>query len=437
MKTTVVSILWAVLLLPYLLVSSYAFPFADDFCFAWTASSGSFCTQWLDQYLHWNGRYTADAMANLAPLFTGDFKLYHVVSYLAVLLITPAYYRVFKRILTNDSSAAIASAICGIFFLAYMPQLAEGIYWYIGICNYLLCNLLILAHVSLVFRKSTWLQWLAGITLIAAIGCNEVAAITMPACYLVIWIITNREFPLHKKQARSYLVIAAIASALVILAPGNFTRSAQFTESFQWGHSLFYAALQTARFLLTWMLSPSFILLSVITLAYAPTLLPAWAQRVGIWPWLFLLFLLFTAAFLPYIGTGILGQHRTINFAFFFFLPLWLWGLLNVAPDVSGWLQSLTKTVPVLLVGVAVFLSILFTGNTVTIINDIRQHKFSAYKSEYLQREKAIIEKGSIAIQPLTTVPQSLDITDAKGDNDYWVDKCMGYYYSVKNKQQP
>lgn len=437
MKTTFISILWAALLLPYLLLCGFAFPFADDFCFAWTsASSGTFLYHWLDQYLHWNGRYTADALANLHPLLTGDFKLYQTISYLSVLLITPLYYRLLQRILHNKTNAAIGSAVCGIYFLSYMPQLAEGIYWYIGICNYLLGNFLLLIHFILVFRKSTITNVFATITLVMAIGCNEVAALTIPALYLLILFIAKREFPAYQKQARNMLLLAVIASAFVILSPGNFTRSGQFTESFQWSHSLLYAGLQTARFLGTWMLSPAFWLISILTLAYTPSILPDWAQRVGLLPWFYFLLLLFTAAFLPYIGTGILGQHRTINYAFFFFLPLWLWGLLNVGHTAHTWLAPLTKPIVAMSVCVLIFLCFVFTGNTYTIITDIRLHKLTAYKNEYLQRDKDIQLKGSTAIQPLNAIPQSLTITDAKGDADYWVDKCMGYYYSAKSKQQ-
>ena len=76
-------------LLPYFAICFYAFPFADDFCFGWTASENiSFAQKFLNQYLYWNGRYSADVLVNLHPMVHGGVTNYQILI-AASLFLTP------------------------------------------------------------------------------------------------------------------------------------------------------------------------------------------------------------------------------------------------------------------------------------------------------------------------------------------------------------
>ena len=66
-------------LFPFVIICFYALPFADDFCFGWTASEKiAFVQKFLNQYLYWNGRYTADVLVNFHPLVTGKNLVYQL-----------------------------------------------------------------------------------------------------------------------------------------------------------------------------------------------------------------------------------------------------------------------------------------------------------------------------------------------------------------------
>lgn len=431
-------------LLPFVIICFYAFPFADDFCFGWTASGKiSFAQKFLNQYLYWNGRYTADVLVNFHPLVTGKINLYQIAILFSLLVTTVILYFLLRAIIINHQSSlinyqsAVASLLITLFYLNYQPNITEGVYWFIGISNYHLGNLCLLLH--FIFLLKTFsvngkskivFQTLTSLLLVVSIGFNEIGAVLIPLFYFSI-IVLQVKTEMRKFYAGMFF-IAIVSSASVFFSPGNFVRANVFAERYNLLHSLLYSSAQTIRFLLKWILNLPFILLSLVLVANADKLkLKLPVLGFGFLA-LALLLIVFTGFFIPYFATGVLGQHRTINYVFFYFILIWCLFLISVSQkyllyEKLNWLISETR---VFSAAITSILLMLFSGNSLKVLQDCKKENFRKYETAFYERQKIILQKPDAQIAPLEIVPGVFIITDAKSDTSFWVDKCMKKYYT-------
>jgi hypothetical protein len=432
--------------LPYLYTCFYALPFADDFCFGWTASENiSFARKFLCQYLYWNGRYTSDVLVNLHPLTTGSLFLYQLVSFIFILA-TPAVFFAFIKPWIDDKIAAIIAALfISLFYLCYQPNITEGVYWYIGLVNYHagnLCFILQLALLNYLLKndKNRIVPFVISLLLlIVSIGFNEVGAAIIPAYYLLALIcikansITAKAIPVTSRIVAIHLFVAIAASAFVIFSPGNFTRQSNFHDSFHLFHSLYFASLQTIRFVGKWSLSVPFVALSLTIMVHADKIRSDIIKKTAWWVLLILLlFTVFMGAFLPYMATGILGQHRTMNYVFPFFIILWIATLISLSEK-----YRLPEKLRLVITGSRAFvlavLSVVImscSANAGKILADIKSGSFQSYKSEFMERQATIIDQPSAPIISLKQIPKTFMVVDAQSDTTWWVDKCMKKFYT-------
>lgn len=431
--------LLAVALVPYLVICFYAFPFADDFCFGWTASENiSFLQKFLNQYLHWNGRYSADVLVNLHPLVTGKIIWYQSAIFVS-LLATPFVLWFFIKQLIGDSLISFTALLfITLFYLNYQPNITEGVYWFIGISNYHLCNLFFLIQLTLLLKSFSatdksriFLQASSLLLLVVVVGFNEIGAMLIPCFYLIAYLKERR------KVFLVFFIGAIIASAFLFFSPGNFVRSHEFENRFDLLHSLLYSSLQTIRFLGSWVLNVPFVLLSLIVIANADKVRSREIDyRLLITA---LLFVVFVGSFLPYFATGVLGQHRTINFVFFFFILLWVLFLLSVSQrfllhEKTGVLKNETATSILLSVSVLVMMH---GGNGYKIISDYHQDNFRRYETGFLQRQTVVLQNPSAPVKKLSVIPNTFQVVDVREDSSWWVDKCMkNFYLETKMKRK-
>ena len=435
-----------VALLPYLFTCFYALPFADDFCFGWTASEKiSFAQKFLKQYLHWNGRYSSDVLVNFHPLICGSLLKYRLVSLFAILAFPFVHFVFIRSWLYNNFISAVAALFISLFYLCYQPNITEGVYWYIGIVNYhlgSLCFILQLIVLSRFLKSGGDRKIYLAISLsllIAAVGFNEVAAALIPGYYFAaliyfkIYRMPTDEGAWSNRILIAHFAIALIASLFVICSPGNFTRENVFTDRFNLIHSVIFASLQTIRFIGLWSLSIPFLALSFIVVTKANQVKAGCIKSID-YRFLFvlLLFTVFIAAFLPYMATGILGQHRTMIYIMPYFIILWLATLLSasqkyqlyqkISPAITNFRMALLAFISVVVMG--------FSGNSRKIIGDARDGSFQLYQSEFMKRQGDILAHPNIAIRSIEKTPKTFDVVDVKNDTTWWVDKCMKRYYT-------
>ena len=443
-KELLLIILLLVALAPYFFLCLYALPFADDFCYAWTSADRvSFAHRFLRQYLGWSGRYSAHVLLCNHPLALGGLQLYQSAILASLVATLGAIFFLVYRTIRKVWVSIIASLVMLLFYLTFMPQLAEGVYWFTGISNYQLSNVSFILHLAL------FLLWLdsrsslrfifyimASLLLIISIGFNEVGAALIPAYYLMAVIVLHR-FKVHSPLAQktypavlTFFIIAFIASAFLIFAPGNLVRGNKFHANFHLLHSLFYASLQTVRFIGTWLLTLPAIALSLFVLSEANRLPDTPILRFNYWFILLLLiFTVYMSAFMPYLTTGILGQHRTINYSFFYFIILWVWMLISFSKEHLEYKRASLNFIsvnPFSIIAVCI-VAMVFTGNGGRVLRDLRKDNFTTYRKEFMARQDNVIRHPEIVIPALKTVPECFIIVDARGDSTWWVNQCMKY----------
>ena len=444
-KELLLLILLIAALAPYILLCFYALPYADDFCYAWSSAEPiSFTARFMKQYMGWSGRYSAHVLLCTHPLASGQMLYYHLADLISLLSVAFAFIIFFWSVRSAFLNGLVIGLTVLLFYLCYMPQLSDGVYWYTGVCNYELSSVCFILHLSLLilwYRSEGITKvisfLLASLLLIASIGFNEVGAALIPSYYFFTVVILY----LAKKKnmvpdtafsaAAILFCIATISFGFLVLAPGNHVRSHQFHTHFEFLHSVLFGGLQTVRFTAIWIFTIPAVLFSLLIVSKADQLPDTPVFRfdhrliLG-----FIVFTVFMSAFLPYFTTGILGQHRTINYSFFYTILLWMWWLISVSKQYTLYEKPALQFISLnwFAIAVACIILMVFTGNGGKIVRDLRADTFTAYSREYYQRESEIIHHPEIPIGPLTHTPQSLMIVDAQTDTTYWVNRAIWLY---------
>mgnify|MGYP000913829915 CR=1 FL=1 len=434
---TLIVVLLIIAFLPFCYVCLYALPYADDFCIGWELMQGKpLLTSIADQYLYWNGRYTSDVLINLHPIATGSLAVYSLVVFIS-LLATPFVYYLFLQVVVKQRAAAvIASLLFTLLYFNYMPQLAEGIYWYGGVVNYHLGALALLLQLRFFIQLYTNAErkgisyGFSLLLLILSVGFNEVAALLIPLFYAVVFAYSYKGAIASRRLVAIHLVLAVMAACFVVLSPGNATRLGQFSNHYDLLNSFTKSAGQTLRFSGTWLFTYPVLVCSILTMHYAPMLRGSILAKVD---WRIALAgafgVIFIAAFVPYFATGILGQHRTMNYVYPFFILLWFMAVVCFANRYAFHIALIkAKHVKVVLLVSAIML-MQVSSNISAIYRDLRFNTFAKYKAEYIARQQQILN-GPNGVKPLVHMPNSLAITDASYDSSYWVNGCMQLYYT-------
>ncbi|HWB65047.1 MAG TPA: DUF6056 family protein [Chitinophagales bacterium] len=439
-KNIIVLLLLLVALLPYYLLCFYALPFADDFCYGWTSAENiSFFQRFMRQYMGCSGRYMAHLFLCNHPLITGRLLYYQLALLIPLLILPLVIFAFIKRWVQGNLSAFTISLFITLFYLSNLPQLTEGAYWFTGIANYQLGDIAFIIHLTLLMAafpstgaKKYILLFTAAFFLITSTGFNEEAATLIPAFYLFAIAVAYTNKSVQRPIISGLFVVSLICSLVVFLAPGNWARNSMLNTPHLFFHSVFYAALQTFRFTGKWVFSVPLLGLSLIVLANPQTIKNTFALNFD-YRFIIALLLLtvFTGAFLPYFATGILGQHRTINYVFFFFIFWWLWLLVSLSVKFSlhQKMQVITGGSNTFVIAVACIIVMMITGNGGKIIRS-KPESFRAYSKEFMQRQKAIIANPGLPVQPLKNMPAVFTITDTRADSTWWVDKCTKYFYT-------
>ncbi len=444
-------------LVPYLLLACHAHPVADDYCYAAKSAGQSLWAWSKGEWLYWNGRYTSNLLMNHGPLsWSRDFLPGYRAMAVALLALTyfSAWFllrRATRHALSTRHELLAALAYL-LLYLQLMPDLGEGFYWYTGAITYQLGSILLLLHLALLFpgqdhRESVPRLLLNLLLAVAITGMDEIHMLMMVGFHLgrTTWLITQHKGTLSPLL----LLLASVAgAALMALAPGNAIRGAMFADTHLLGWSLGMGALQAVRFMGTWLLSPT---LLAFCLLYIPVhgplrkRIPGYAKLLQLPWWLaaFLPFLLVLATTFPaYWSTGLLGQHRTINVACLFFIPLVFLNLgIWLERGVSRQIQAAEP--PPVLMGAAMLLAILslhLAGNGAAANADLLSGRATTYDQVLTQRE---ISVRAAAEHPETTItfvrlahpPRTLPNYENLFPLRDWMMHCQARYFGAEEHQ--
>lgn len=243
------TVIYAILLVPILMVSFYAHPVMDDFSYtvavhhAIENGAGLFAIlqtiveRVVDIYIHWQGTYSAVFLFSLQP---GVFspKLYFLTTFLMIGALTFSTWVLFKTVQCDwlkrkKTEAIILSIITLIMCIEFIPNKSEAFYWYNGCSYYTLFHCLALTIcaflIRLYFEKNDKKRGVifGGLILGCVIlgGGNYSTALLMSELLI---IITGIFIMKRDKKWHYYLILTIIFLICFIIsmaAPGNGVRA--------------------------------------------------------------------------------------------------------------------------------------------------------------------------------------------------------------------
>jgi Family of unknown function (DUF6056) len=450
-------VLLAASLLKYAWLALYCHPMADDWSYAHQGITRELFPWLKGEYLNWNGRYFSNVLVGRGPLVLGldALWLYRSVP-VALLLLTGvaafALMRSMTRHVLNAREQVAGALVFLSLFVQGMPDAGEGFYWYTGAVTYQLGSVLFLFHLARLVRDRSsggtgfFRSVVDALLIIAIIGSSEVHMVLMVALHGAIMLL--RRTPSASPTLRWWKFLLVLACAgVVVFAPGNAVRSALFADTHDALHSAWWGFLQTGRFALTWATDPALLVCSVLYLPLSRRLATTddrFAHAFGLKPWMTstaLLAVIFLCAFPAYWGTGILGQHRTMNVAYCFFLPLWLLNLTSWDVHVFSkrWnvLSRLSPTV-VGLLGIALIVLLNLDRNGGDAARDLvtgRAARFDAQlEHRYFLLEQAHTNGLPVMLPMITDPPESLPLYELRDDPHHWVNQCYALYFGIEGR---
>lgn len=441
---------------PYIYISIYANPIADDFN---NAAKGKANNLWIastELYFNWGGRYASNIFVLLNPLVFDSFVGYKIVPPILITLTICAYF-IFIQVIIGDIINKVKSLqiafLLTLLFIYQMPIISEGIYWYTGAVTYHLANIIALIYIALLylffqqkylFQNKNIHVIIVSLFLFILIGFNEIHMISSLILSFVIFLIDKRQQFNNKNFVIYLLIITVLFCVLEVFAPGNSKRGSHaVAQNHRFFHSLFSSILQTSRFFLEWLSSTPLLLLSVLyyylneKLSKTHKLFSNSFYLSPLVSSFLLLFIIFFCSFLPYWATGILGQHRTLNIAYFMFIILWFINLTvcyNYFRNKIGLIKELSFSANLTILFL-VWSSLVFTKNGFDIMIDITSGKAIQYNNDMIKRYSLLDSpRDTIYFKPITNPPKTLFVLDITHDPNYWLNTGYNKYFKTDKK---
>lgn len=436
----------AVVAFQFVVASAFVFPIGDDLDFASAARESGVWVAWRQQYLTWNGRFASNLLALAIPSTLTAYRLTIAFFMLALLVATALLVASLSAgRLNRRDVATTALVVVGLYF-SRMPSIGEGTYWYTSAVTYHVAMVLATVQLALAARAAEGgvLFLPAAALLFIVCGFNEILPPMMALLYAVLAVFA----PIDRRKRARFAVLCAVAVAgglVVLLSPGNAARLSAYTGARHLGPSVAMTGLQTVRFLSDWATDGAVLLATALWMATSARVLPQFdskhARTLALLCAAGLLLVVPIAAFPAYWATGSLGQHRTLNSAFFVFLLLWF-AAAGFWASSSRTAAAITSTIDPLKVPLAAALlaALAFTRNGYAIGEDFATGRFTRFQREMRARddrlERCRIDSAPLCvIDPIEDLPRSLFIVEVSNDPHDWVNVAYARRYGLRQVQ--
>ncbi|MFH0865413.1 MAG: hypothetical protein V1904_04430, partial [Bacteroidota bacterium] len=177
-------LLLSLLLLPFLLLSFFCHPSADDYIISSVVRDSGISAHFHQTYTEWSGRYFSTIIACFNPLVYGWIGGYKIIPLFLMMLFYCSVYYFFLIIFQQSLSSAkkhLASLFFTILYFNNMPSTSECIYWMSSSLNYFLSITFLLFFFSLILKtwheekSKTGLRILLIMLPVMIIGSNEIS----------------------------------------------------------------------------------------------------------------------------------------------------------------------------------------------------------------------------------------------------------------------
>jgi hypothetical protein len=292
----------------------YAFPAADDFCCAWLARQHGFYLG-ID-FAQTNGRWIATLFQHANVVLVENIALYRIVPLVAFVLILSSVLLFFKTYKINIPGIRniYFSWFVTLMIFGNMPNISEMLFWYSGSSTYLLAVVFTLFSWSFLHpSQSNGIFYFIGIPLLLmSASFNEISMFVAP---LGAWFLNYKT---NSRILYASISVFAATLSIALISGGNHSRMAFFKDSFSLRYAVTAFTAQTLRFAFIFLFS-----LPLVWLFIAGAISGKIAEKKKFFKrFLIPLIPSVIAIGLPIAATGILGQHRTINYAWTIFVIL-------------------------------------------------------------------------------------------------------------------
>jgi hypothetical protein len=435
-----------IILFPYLWISQYSNPVTDDLTYAFKGKNPDFWNIYFSEYKNWNGRYFSNFLVLTNPIANDDFTFYKFIPILLIFLTFASLIYLIHQLTSNILKASekiIISLILLLIYLQAMPIISEGIYWYTGAVTYqvgiismvFFLGMMVQLHNGICILKNKWVHsFLMIFLLFMTAGCNELSMV-LAILFLLLLIMKSNLKSQNRKMILFFLITSFFFGCLVYFAPGNENRGNYFAEKHQIFHSLLYSSAQTIRFSVLWLSGGTLLIASVLYYPICKKLsaeIPLFKKSFYVSPLTALilsLMTIFIGAFLPYWSTGILGQHRTMNVSFFFFLLSWFVFLTSLYNSKYLKWQNLHSKIKILLFSM-LCMTLFFTQNGWNVWNDLYSGKAQSYNDQMNVRyEKIRKMNGDLYLPLIKNPPKTLFVLDLTEDPNHWQNRSYTVFF--------
>jgi hypothetical protein len=453
-----------ILFLPFLVLSFYAHPSADDFILSAVVRDDGIIAHFKQVYFEWSGRYFGTFIVSINPLVFGwDFG-YKLLPIVLLFIFYTGIYFLIKNILTENFSRIGKHLISLTIILLYInniPSTAESIYWMTGSLAYFLPASLSLFFFGL-FAKSAYsernnimMPLLMILLAIMIAGSNEINMLFL--LELTTIIIAHRFITKRRITGAHFIVWVAVvvASFVVITAPGNYYRMESFSGHSDLAFSVKQSFLAFTKISVDFIHDPAFIIVSMLFIAFLPEFRKnkRFTEIIRISPFYaipFSILIIASLYFVAIFSTGLNPALRIHNSVALIFIFLWFLNIAVLHNFLLNKNKIATLEIPqyliILLVTGAIILTItrfskepgkniVCEGNIFRAFYDL-YYNANGYNSEMNNREK-IIKKAInenhkyVEVPALTYIPATIHFIDITEKTGHWINISTARYYGL------
>ncbi|CAN5322007.1 hypothetical protein BH23BAC2_BH23BAC2_14350 [soil metagenome] len=440
---------------PFLYISRYNHPSADDFCYASKVNFFGLISTQIDHWNIWSGRYMATLLLSIISIDTGDLMNYRVIPVLLFIFFGLSIFVFFKSLIPKASTYDICVLSFVIFFLYILkaPNITEAFYWLAGSVTYQLASILSLLLFALILYLSrhkektskTILTIIGSILGISIVGLNEIALIYLCAI-LFMWLALKIYINKHPSWSLIFIVgITFIAAGISMSAPGNHLRmSAVKADQFDLIFSLSGSLQLTFRALLGWV---PLILLMVLIFWRTFERIAVQLKEIYNIPririkYIFLMIIVLVGMvalgyFPTYWSQGGRPPTRTVNTIFLLFLfgSVGIILLYLTSREKIKWpVQKFHFFTQIMAVGIMLSYILFLSNNLRAGYKDIFYGSAARYDIELQERYERLsnCETGLCNIERLVNYPKTIftyDLGLSPTDKIYYYNLCLQDYF--------
>ena len=459
----------AFFILPFIMLSFFNHPSADDFWYTQQFAERGFWKAQLYLYNEITGRYLSSAILCINPLVLKWLYGYTFIPIIIVVLIAFSIYTLLDSFTLNNFSIKDKILFSSVLFALYlyrMTDIASGLYWMAGSVTYQLGIILAIfafAYIIKDFQKNSRCcqktnksySLFSGFLLFLSIGSNETVMLMV---YLLL--ITIALYQMFSKRSINmalifYLIIATIACIIVYFSTGNHFRyegEGSIYPQFHLRHKLFlalWASFTTSvESIYRWLNN---FLIIIFTFLYIPygiklSLNSKNSNNLFLVKPLFslgALFLIVILSFFPSYWSTYFLQWRVKNIIYLFFLVGWFFNVQVVISYICkkhnfNYIKISEKIK--ILCWIFIMISFIGHGNIKTAYKDLITGTAYKYNKQMMERYEAIgkCESQLCEVEPISNSPKSIFWGDITSDERHWINLCTSVYFkkNLKLKSQ-